>query len=369
MHVCGVVRQFAYHADMQDWFDGHLDLAYLAELGRDMHAPLSDCRGQLQPAAVTLPSLRDGGVRACLGTIFTEAIETSPGSAGGPLTLAKSSGDAGAYMYPAHDVLAAWKAGMRQLKLYQAWQGAGVIRLMPRRGQVAATGGDALVLGILMEGADPIENPDDAEVWADAGVIAVGLSWWRGSRYAGGNGTPGRGLTDIGRELVGRLDRLGVVHDLSHLSQQATDELLELTPATPIASHSNCRALLEPDNERHVSDETIREIGRRGGMIGLNLVRNFIRTGIRREDPKDRPTVAEAVRHVEHVCAIVGNRRCVGLGSDMDGGITANDLPEGINQPSDLRLIAEELQRLGWSDAEIRGFAYENWARFWRGGA
>lgn len=59
---------------MPQFFDAHLDLAYLAEVGRDMHAPLDDCRGRLLPASITLPSLRDGGVRACLGTIFTEAI-------------------------------------------------------------------------------------------------------------------------------------------------------------------------------------------------------------------------------------------------------------------------------------------------------
>ena len=342
------------------FFDAHLDLAYLTELGRDMHAPLAECRGKLLPAAVTLPSLREGGVRACLGTIFTEAIE--PGS----------ETDAPEAAYPVGDGLAAWRAGMRQLKLYHAWRDGGAIRLMRRRDaevRIEAGEGDApLLLGILMECADPIETPDQLDEWVEGGVIAVGMAWWRGSRYAGGNGK-GEGLTAAGRELAARMDELGVVHDLSHLSQRATAELLEQTGEVVMASHSNCRMLLGGENEehwqRHLSDETIAEIGRRGGVVGLNLVRNFIKAGLDRNDPKDRPSVAETLAHVEHVCEVMGHKRGIGLGTDMDGGIKATDLPAGIDQPRDLVKLCEGLRDRGWSDAEVEGFAWGNWARFW----
>ncbi|MBX3323996.1 MAG: membrane dipeptidase [Phycisphaeraceae bacterium] len=338
---------------MLSWFDAHLDLAYLAELGRDMHAPLHDCRGPLQPAAVTLPALRQGRIHACLGTVFTEAVDSA-------------TTDAAPYTYPHDNTNAASIAGLRQIKLYHAWRDAGLINIMPPRGHTQwASTSPTLQLGILMECADPIESPETLVNWYEHGVIAIGLAWWRGSRYAGGNGTPGRGLTPQGRELVARIDQLGIVHDLTHLSQHATDDLLELSPATPIASHSNCRALLEPDNERHLADSTIREVGNRNGMIGINLVRNFIRTGIDRNNPNDRPTIADTIAHVERICEIMGHRRGVGLGSDMDGGITAHDLPAGINRPADLTLLAEELHRRNWSDADIEGFAFSNWARFW----
>lgn len=356
---------------MPQFFDAHLDLAYLAEVGRDMHAPLHDCRGRLLPAAITLPSLHDGNVRACLGTIFTEAI-----AAGGTTDTPEAS-------YPEGDTLAAWRAGMRQLKLYQAWAEAGVIEYMPRRsttltGQMpegptsaASTSRDTsapLQLGILMECADPIEVPEQLDDWANAGVIAIGMAWWRGSRYAGGNGLGGP-LTSAGRELADRMDILHIVHDLSHLSQHATDDLLAHTDRVVIASHSNCRALLEgednPDWQRHLSDETIAEIGARGGIVGLNLVRNFIRTGLDRTNPKDRPTIDETIAHVEHVCAVMGHRRGVGLGTDMDGGITANDLPRGIDTPSDLPKLCDALSARNWSDDEVQGFAWGNWARFW----
>ena len=342
-----------------DFFDAHLDLAYLAELGRDLHVDPADCRGRLQPAAVTLPSLHDGGVRACLGTIFTEAVAD----------MTKPNAETGPFAYAAGDAPAAWMCGQRQLKLYHAWEGAGLIRLLGKRGTNTPTppGGpdEPITLGILMECADPIETPGQLEDWAEAGVIMIGLAWWHGSRYTGGNGTPGVGLNADGRELVGNMDRLGLVHDLSHLSQQATDDLLEATDAAIVASHSNCRALLEPDNERHVSDRTIAEIGRRGGIVGLNLVRNFITTGLDASDPTDRPSIADTMNHVEHVCEVMGHRKGVGLGTDMDGGITANDLPKGINRPSDLTLLTDELARRNWSDDDIHGFAWGNWARFW----
>lgn len=361
----------------ESWFDAHLDLAYLAEKGRDMHAPLGECRGPLQPAAVTLASLREGRVTACLGTIFTEGV-ADPGA---------PDADTGAHVYPLGDADGAYRAGMRQLKLYNAWANAGVIELMPRRGAGGAstpshrptgTGREEnaslpapLSLGVLMECADPLPSPDDLPEWVDQGLVAIGMAWWRQSRYAGGNGTDNAGLTDLGRALVPVMDELGVVHDVSHLSQRAVDELLSLTDAPVMASHSNCRALLggesNPDWQRHLSDDVIREIARRGGVIGLNLVRNFIRDGLKRDDPTDRPSVDDAAAHVEHICEIAGDRRCVGLGSDMDGGITANDLPEGINTPSDLPKLTDALRVRGWSDDDLGAFRYGNWARFWAG--
>lgn len=344
------------------FFDAHLDLAYLTELGRDMHTGLADCRGKLLPAAVTLPSLRDGRVRGCLGTIFTEAI--APGA----------QPDAPEAAYPVGDTLAAWRAGMRQLKLYHAWRDAGVIALIDKRGGRTPSNAarTPLLLGILMECADPIETPDQLDEWVEGGVVAIGMAWWRGSRYAAGNGAKPNedaGLTDLGRELATRMDALGLIHDLSHLSQRATDDLLAHTDATVIASHSNCRTLLDgkanPDWQRHLSDDTIAEIGKRGGMIGLNLVRNFIATGLDRHNPNDRPTIEKTLDHVEHVCSVMEHRRGIGLGSDMDGGIKATDLPRGIDSPSDLGKLCEGLQSRGWNEEEIRGFAWENWARFW----
>jgi len=340
------------------WFDGHLDLAYLVELGRDLHAPPDSCGGSLLPAAVTLPSLREGRVRACLGTIFTEAIADGPGQNSKP----------GPWSYALGDAESANLAGRRQLAVYHALRDAGTISLITPQPPSPKPQAPSLLLGILMECADPITTPDELPWWAERGVLAIGMAWWRGSRYAGGNGTDD-GLTNLGRELAHAMDALGVVHDLTHLSQRATDELLSFTDRPVIASHSNCRALLggrdNKDWQRHLDDETIREIGRRGGIVGVNLVRNFIKQGIDRSNPDDRPTIDDLLAHVQQVRNVMGHARGVALGSDMDGGLTAHDLPCGIDSPADLHRIAHALAARGWTDDEIHAFAWGNWARFW----
>lgn len=343
----------------QTWFDAHLDLAYLAETGRDMHAEPADARGRHQPVAVTLPALAGAGVRACLGTIFTEPTDPdSPDRETGP------------FAYLDDDALGAWKAGMRQLKLYHAWRDAGIVQLMPLRGTPAPASPAPLGLGVLMEGADPIETPEQLDEWADMGVIAVGLTWARRSRYAGGNATPMDdpriGLSDIGRELVARIDARGLVHDVSHLSQRGVDELFTLTGAGVMASHSNCRSLMggrdDPKAQRHLADETVREIARRGGVIGINLLSDFLNPSITRGQ---RAAIDDVVAHVERVCELAGSRAHVGLGSDADGGFGADRLPQGVNAMSDLARVLEALNARGWSDADLAGFAEGNWLRFW----
>ncbi|MCH8269703.1 MAG: dipeptidase [Planctomycetes bacterium] len=333
------------------WFDAHLDLAYLAECGRDMAAPLDPFSQPHPPAAITFPSLTSGRVETCLGTIFTEAID--PGGDARYATIA----------YPAGDADAAHKAGCRQLDRYARWRAEGLIRFLNDDRCDGPT--PPIALGVLIECADPIRVPDELPWWVERGVVAVGMAWWKSSRYAGGNGTDG-GLTAMGRELVEAMDELGVVHDLSHLSQRATDELLAATDRPVIASHSNCRSLIDGESQRHLTDETIAEIGRRGGVIGLNLCSPFLAQSgdAGGPDAGTRATIDDCVRHVEHICEIQGDRHGVGLGSDMDGGFSARKLPVGITTPSDLNLIPDALNARGWTADELNGFRYNNWSRF-----
>ena len=363
------------------WFDGHLDLACLAVNKRDMLAPLDQLNestvGCHPPAAITLPELEAANVKLALATIFTEPDGTGPES------------------YPAHDTDRAHAVGRAQLEVYLTWQDNNRIALDlkhalrddPQVGQIRGGMGVAepipfdpaakirklkgpapLHAGILIENADPIRSPDELHWWAERGVVAVGLAWWKASRYAGGNGTD-IGLTDLGKYMVDAIDDLGLVHDLSHLSQRATDELLERTSRPVIASHSNCRSLLgdkeNPHWQRHLADETIKEIARRGGVIGLNLVRNFITQGLDKNNPNDRPTPNQAIAHVEYICNLTNSRTHVGLGTDIDGGISANDLPQHINSPKHLHKLTEALAEKGWPQQDQQAFAYANWINFW----
>jgi membrane dipeptidase len=339
------------------WFDAHLDLAFLAETGRDMHAEPDDCRGRYQPAAVTLSSLAEGGVDRVLATVFTEAVE-DPSS---------PDAETGAFAYPLGNRDAAYVCGMRQLKLYHAWQDAGVIALPNREPARAPERESRLRAGVLVENADPISDPDELDLWVEGGVVAIGLAWTTRGHYANGNGVESggadTGLTDAGRALVVRMDELGVVHDASHLNDRSLADLFEATDRRVIASHSNCRALLG-DRQRHLTDDAIREIVRRDGVIGLNLCSSFLDESCWKSG---RATIEDCVRQVEHVCEIaaeVGDaRRHVGMGSDMDGGFAADRLPEGIDRPADLDRIAEALRDRGWNDEEIAGFRGGNWRR------
>ena len=319
------------------WIDAHLDLAYLALGGRDLRGPCP------QPAegCVSLPDLREGGVEIAFATIFTE-----PG--GHPEHPCS---------YPAsEDLEAAEAAGLRQLADYGRLEEQGAIRIIRSRRDLERRSGDAaLKVVLLMEGADPIRSADDVPRWFDEGVRIVGLTWAAGTRFAGGNRRSGP-LTPAGVDLVGALDEIGIAHDASHLGDDALDQLLETARGPIIATHSNCRALAG-ENERHLRDDQIKAIGGRGGVIGLNLFSRFLV-----ED--GRATIDDCIGHLQHTAELMGHRRGVGLGSDMDGGFGPGDLPRGLDHPRKLEALAEALREAGWSGEEVEGFRHANWLRF-----
>jgi membrane dipeptidase len=355
------------------WFDAHLDLACLAVNGRDMFAQPQDIHEKAGPAGATLPSLIEGRVRLCLGTIFTEPDGAGP--EGYPAT-------------PQVDIERAHTVGRAQLEVYLTWRDRGVIsldrlaclRAQKNTGEVRGGMGVAEVvplstkaalarlpskppihLGILIENADIIRAPDQLGWWQERGVVAVGMAWAKSSRYAGGNRS-GDPLTSLGKELAAEMDRLGVVHDVSHLSDRAFAGLCEVTGKVLVASHSNCRAITDPTgkNQRHLTDEQVREIGRRGGVIGVNLFSTFVAA---RCAEAGRATINETIGHIERVCELTGSAKHIGLGSDMDGGFAANRMPEGINRPRDYQRLAEALADRNWSDKDIDAFAAGNWMR------
>lgn len=318
------------------WVDAHLDLAYLAVNGRDLRAPLRDP----EAGCVNLPALRAAGIGLAFGTIFT-----APGA----------DGPEG---YPAADVDAARRAGRLQLREYDLLAEAAAIRLVRSRLDLEEDRPSPGIV-VLMEGADPIRDAEDVAAWHEAGLRLVGLAWALGTRYAGGNQTGG-GLTPAGRDLVAALDAQGIAHDASHLSDQAFDELLAATEGPVVATHSNCRALMGGRNERHLRDEQIRAIAKRGGIVGLNLYGTFLAEG-------RRATVDDCVRHVEHVVSVMGHAQGVGLGSDMDGGFGPAQLPEHLDAPERLGRLVHALRRAGWGEEDVEAFRRGNWRRWLEG--
>ncbi len=321
------------------WIDGHLDLAYLELGGRDLREHVRNT----QEGCISLPALREAGIEIVFGTIFTE-----PGIDAAKFPHGYQSSD---------DSAGAEAAGLRQVAVYQKWEAAGEVSIVRSPADVERPSPVPKIV-LLMEGADPIRSPDHLRAWFDRGVRIVGLTWAAGTRYAGGNSsTPGSGpLTSQGAEMIHALDELGIVHDASHLSDAAFDGLMAHAKGLVIASHSNCRSLVEP-KQRHLRADQIKTIAERGGMVGLNLYSPFLIKG-------RRATIDDCIAHVEHIADVMGHRRGISLGSDMDGGFTPKDLPIGLDHPGHLHSLSQALRDRGWPDADIRGFAFENWSRF-----
>jgi membrane dipeptidase len=344
------------------WFDGHLDLTYIADHGRDLTKDASD-GGTPSPAAVTFPALRNASVAAAVSTLFVRRrVPGDPARNADPVN--------GPYCFDTPDQ--AHAAALRQLDMHAAWEQAGWIERaahgpMPPRPTDGCAAFAPLRVTLAMEGAACLRTVDDLDPFVAAGVKSVALAWAEGSAWAGGDATGGD-VTPDGRRLIRRLDDLGVVHDVSHLSERAFWTLLETAApaARIIASHSNCRSLLPgaKSPERHLSDDQIRALAARerggGGVIGVNLFARFL---IPPDELKHRrATIADVVRHVEHIARLTGSRRGIALGSDMDSGFTTDLLPEDLTHPTHLPRLADALAAAGWSDADIDQFAWRAWS-------
>jgi membrane dipeptidase len=208
-----------------------------------------------------------------------------------------------------------------------------------------------------MEGADPILEPRQFEEWYERGVRIVGTSW-KATRYAGGTGEPG-GLSKIGYELLEILASFNAILDLSHMAEQAFFEACERYEGAIIASHSNPRKFRESD--RHLSDDMIRRLADRDGVMGIVLYNAFLKNTWSHTDRRLPLTVvADAI---DHVCQVTGSARHVGIGSDFDGGFGADQTPEGFETVGDLILIADVLKERGYNTNDIDAVMGANFIR------
>jgi membrane dipeptidase len=211
-----------------------------------------------------------------------------------------------------------------------------------KRGRLAAV--------LLMEGADPIEDPSQLGAWTERGVRIIGPAWG-GTRYSGGTGAPG-GLTDLGVQLLKAMRRKHVILDLSHMADQAVADAFAMWRGPIMASHSNARAIVPGD--RQITDETAREIARRGGVIGISFYQRHLRAS-------GRVTLDDVVKHVLHQARAAGGPEHIGIGTDVDGGFDSRQTP--ISDLGELKDLAARL-RTHFSRAQVEGVMGENWLEF-----
>ncbi len=296
------------------------------------------------------------------------------------------------------------KRAFRMIDAVKRWIGGNPARIALARtaGEVRRAVAQGKVCGILcIEGGHAIE--DDLGLlrsFFELGVRYMTLTWNNSTDWAEAARDPGKvkGLTDFGRQVVREMNRLGMLVDLSHVSENTFYDAISVSDTPVVCSHSCARALC--DHVRNLRDDQLRALAQNGGVVGVNFYSGFLsqsfydrkkpadradddeRARARetfRGDPRgmdealreigrrydrseaamERPSLDLLIDHIEHIARVAGIDH-VGLGSDFDG-VTA--LPEGVDDCSQLPNLTRRLLERGFSETDVRKVLGENFLR------
>ncbi len=226
------------------------------------------------------------------------------------------------------------------------------IRKAHEQGKIAA------LIGI--EGGHAIE--DSLRLlrdYYDLGVRYMTLTHTNSNHWADSSGDanqPNNGLSAFGKEVVREMNRLGMMVDIAHVADKTFWDALDTSRAPIFSSHSSCRALA--DVPRNMTDDMIKALAKKGGVIQINFSCGFLKAGAGSEG-RPRATLADVVRHIDHVVEIAGVD-AVGLGSDFDGIQCA---PEGLDSVDKWPNLTRALLEEGYTAEEIRKIYGENTLR------
>ncbi|MFN6402191.1 MAG: dipeptidase [Planctomycetota bacterium] len=361
-------------------FDAHLDLALNGvDWNRDLRQSVEDIRAQETALQMTekgrrnntlsFPELRIAQVPVCLTTLLARQEQSIDHSFGwtSPQTCYA--------MAHAH------------LAYYRAMERAGYIRMLRtkedlrshwqqythsdsnphgshRTSASKAVIQDRVPLGFIltMEGADPVLTPDTIYEFHQAGLRALGLTHYGTNRYGGGTRSE-VGLSLDALELIKHCQELGITIDVTHLSDVAFWQVIERFDGPIHASHQNARAIC--DWQRQFSDDQIKAVIERGGVLGVALDIIMMQNGYVRGLSNNEATLEQAVDQICHVRDLAhGSIANVGIGTDLDGGYGCEQTPADLNKYRDVHKLAPLMQSRGFSDEEIQAVFYGNWLRF-----
>lgn len=244
-------------------------------------------------------------------------------------------------------------------------------------------------LGIIFhfQNTQPVEdNLDLVQAYHELGVRMIQLSY--NKKNLVGDGCQERtdaGLSDFGVGLIREMNRVGIIVDLSHTGLCTTMEAMEVSDAPVVFSHSNVKAVHK--SGRNLTDEQIKGVAAKGGIIGMNGYPAFV-------SGRPQPTMDDLLRHVDYICELVGSDY-VGIALDYYQGMAgiaspeaakkeydelvhsgrwspANyppppyHYPQGLEDPSGLRNLTQALLDRGYSDADVKKILGQNWLRVFR---
>ncbi|MCI0706323.1 MAG: dipeptidase [Ignavibacteriae bacterium] len=253
----------------------------------------------------------------------------------------------------------------------------------------------AIALPMGMENGSPIEGSlDNLRHFYNRGIRYITLTHGKDNHICDSSYDTTRtwkGLSPFGKQVVAEMNRLGIMVDISHVSDDVFWQVMELSKAPAIASHSSCRAFT-PGWQRNMSDDMIKALAKQGGVIMIAWGSSFISDEFRKwgdnfgafltannasfsspnvselqkqyeaTNPKPRVTVADVAKHIDHVVKLTSVDH-VGFGSDFDG--VGDTLPEGIKDVSMYPNLIYELLKLGYSEQDIEKICSGNILRVW----
>lgn len=346
-------------------FDAHLDLAWNAlEWNRDLLQPVSVVREFERQfpgcvpgdATTTVPALRDGTIGIVIATLLPRFERRDA-----PRTFYQSRLAA----FAAMQGQLAWYRSMTELGHFAELSDVNALNRHVEKWQTEPVPVETPIGFILsMEGSWAIPDPSYVERWYNLGLRILGPAHYGPDDYGHGTGSTG-GLKAKGPELLREMDRVGMLLDVTHLSDDCFWQSLDIYTGPVLASHHNCRKLVPAD--RQLTDEQIQELVKRDAVIGLALDSWMIRPGwVRGKTDPSTVCLADAVDHIDHICQLVGTTRHCGIGSDLDGGFGKEQTPCDLETIADLQKIAELLSARNYSDQDIAGIMHGNWINFFR---
>ena len=345
-------------------FDAHLDLAMNAlEWNRDYTRPLEEIRRREEgrndkpdrgKGTVCFPEMRRGSLGLCVATQIARHVKPDNSLPG--------------WFSPAQ----AWAQTQGQLAWYRAMEEAGEMTNIRKRADLdrqltlwqSPHEKQAIGYVLSLEGADSMVTLSHLERAYAAGLRAVGPAHYGPGTYAAGTNAPGS-FSPRGRELLAEMDRLKMILDVTHLTDEGFAEAIDLYEGPVWASHSNCR--VKVPHQRQLNDEQIKILVERGAVIGSAfdawmMVPNWIRG---KTTPASSGVKLEwIVDHIEHVCQLAGNARHVGIGSDLDGAFGYEQTPQDLTSIADLSRIPDLLRKRGFKEEDVTAVMHGNFIRF-----